>query len=254
MSNEAPVSPEGASNSARTFFTVLVVVIVIGAFFWFALSTRGGSDASTSLTGTATSSPIITVYTTAVANVRSCPSTDCKIVGTYQPNQSFDLTGTQYASDTDISQLPDWVLLNFSDGSSGYISKSVLSDTEIPTTETPSPTQTTVNSNAVTSGSACEEMANKAAQDEEDAAVGFLVTEMQVVQSHTKNGECYYELSYHGTGGSTGDVYETQIDEAPNNSEVAYCGRSIGGTVCYQNSEVISAATFHVIEANLLTN
>ena len=118
--------------------------------------------------------------------------------------------------------------------------------------------QTTTNSDTITAGSSCEEMANKAAQEEEDAAVGFLVTEMQVTQSHVKNGQCYYELSYHTTGGSNGDVYETQINAAPNNTEIAYCGRGVDGTACFGisngNSTAMSAVIFHTIETDLLTS
>jgi hypothetical protein len=70
---------------------------------------------------------ITTLYTNTTANVRSCASTSCKIIGTYELNYSFDLTESPYEGITDISQLPDWMVLDFSDGTVGYIRKTVLS-------------------------------------------------------------------------------------------------------------------------------
>jgi hypothetical protein len=82
------------------------------------------------------SAAITALYTTTDANVRSCPSTNCKVIGTYSKNTNI-LAGSslgQYSGITDISQLPEWVILNYINDwgieTMGYINKSVLSDSE----------------------------------------------------------------------------------------------------------------------------
>ncbi len=122
----------------------LLVIAVLGLGGYVLFSNK--SETSPLAENKTSNTIITTVYTKTTANVRSCASTDCKSIGTYAPNESFDLTGGPYSGMTDMFQLPDWLLLNFSDGTSGYISKTVLSDHQ--TTQN---TQTENNSTVVTS-------------------------------------------------------------------------------------------------------
>ncbi len=105
---------------------VLLVIAVLGLGGYVLFSNK--SETPPTPESKTADTIITTVYTNTTANVRSCASTDCKILGTYELNYGLDLTGGPYAGITDISQLPDWLLLNFPDGTSGYISKTVLSD------------------------------------------------------------------------------------------------------------------------------
>lgn len=123
--------------------TILVLALLgLGGYILFS----NKSETPPTPESTPTNSVITTVYTNTTANVRSCASPDCKILGTYEPNYGLDLTGGPYAGITDISQLPDWLLLNFPDGTSGYISKIVLSDHK--STEAQSNTVTTATTKA----------------------------------------------------------------------------------------------------------
>lgn len=73
----------------------------------------------------ASTTPSIKIYTTSVANVRSCASTSCDSVGHYDLNTEFDLN---YAT---FDAIPEWVQFTWNEHGktvTGYISKSVLSE------------------------------------------------------------------------------------------------------------------------------
>jgi S1-C subfamily serine protease len=77
------------------------------------------------------STTIQTVYTTGIANVRSCASVSCAVVAVEPSNAGFTLKGTKYGNITDISQLPEWVDITLSNGSTIYINRGLLSDHEV---------------------------------------------------------------------------------------------------------------------------
>lgn len=131
---------EGLKNAGPT----IVIVAIIGLLVW------GASSAGKSTTGNSSGAPMTTAYTNTTANVRSCGSSSCSVVGTYPPGTSVDVSAENIS---DIAQLPEWVAFSYgnSDGTTatGYISKSVLSSTKY---TAPSPTPTTVSSKPTTSG------------------------------------------------------------------------------------------------------
>lgn len=69
----------------------------------------------------------------AIANVRECPSTDCKVLVRYFQNSWWDFPSTAHYNT--VNDMPDWVSVGWSDekGNSGdgYINKSNFSDTPI---------------------------------------------------------------------------------------------------------------------------
>ncbi len=74
----------------------------------------------------------------AVANVRECPSTDCKVLVRYFQNSWWDFPLT--SNYRTVNDMPDWVSIRWSDekGNSGdgYINKSNFSDTPIVVNQT----------------------------------------------------------------------------------------------------------------------
>lgn len=68
-----------------------------------------------------------------VANVRECPSTDCKVLVQYHQNNWWDFPLT--SNYRTVNDIPDWVSIEWSDekgnSGNGYINKSNFSDTPI---------------------------------------------------------------------------------------------------------------------------
>lgn len=71
-------------------------------------------------------------YLKSVANVRECAGLDCKIIGQYPQNTSFDLAYDK------VDNFPEWVLISwakpnnpYDSSGSGYINKILFSDTPI---------------------------------------------------------------------------------------------------------------------------
>lgn len=119
----------------------IATVAIAGLLIWGSFSLVGSNNAVSNPPGT----PIATAYTNTTANVRSCGSSNCSVVGTYPPGTSVDIS-TENVSD--VTQLPQWITFSYenSDGTAatGYISKSVLSNTKYtapsPTPTSPKPT------------------------------------------------------------------------------------------------------------------
>jgi S1-C subfamily serine protease len=73
------------------------------------------------------------IYTITTINVHSCPSLDCKVINRFLPNSDLTSSISSFNPKTsDISQLPEWVTLNYTNlegvATTGYVNRSVLSD------------------------------------------------------------------------------------------------------------------------------
>ncbi len=136
------VEKDGLKNTGPITAVLIVVCLLIWGFSPGS-SRSGANNPSATL--------ITTAYTNTTANVRSCGSSSCSIVGTYPPGTSVDVS-TENVSD--IAQLPDWVTFSYenSDGTTaaGYMNKTVLSSVKY---TTPSPTPTTASSKSTIAGS-----------------------------------------------------------------------------------------------------
>src|SRR6185437_7170212 len=130
------------SRVEETDFAPLIVSgIVCILILVYAMYSAGwlSNGTNTSATDNVVASGNTTFYTSSLANVRSCASTDCDVMGQYPAGTKFDLS---YTADT----LPEWVQVSWSasDGSSksGYINKTVLTtqtDTTFLGANTPTP-------------------------------------------------------------------------------------------------------------------
>lgn len=243
-------------NNKITLWAVLAAVVVIGgAFLLVGNNTSQPTDVDTETS-------ITTLYTNTTANVRSCPSSTCEVVGTYQPNEEIPAP----SGISTFAEVPEWVAFSYvaNNGSTetGYINKSVLSESQTtaaasvsaqntyqaPTNQTPK-----VSDNLITNSAPCLAIAQDAARNGEIQGLGDYVV---VKESHFKNSACYYELAYeYDIAG--GRMTSTMIQAAPNNTIVAYCGynHNTGATNCYDNNtNEITLSVFRLIEANLLTN
>jgi len=116
--------------------TSALVIGLLIAFIQPHLSFLSETDIpANTTTQTQTLLPLTTLYTTQTVNVRSCASSDCKVVGTYPPDTSIDITNPANGKITDISQLPQWVVFSYTDSNGtnveGYISNTLLSEHKI---------------------------------------------------------------------------------------------------------------------------
>lgn len=120
------------TTSTALSIMFIAVIIGIGVFF-----SNSSSNNSTTISGSKSSSDYgensstveSTFYTQSVANVRSCPSTDCESLGTYPVNT--DLTFS-YAT---FADLPQWIEFSFPDSDgvnqTGYINKITLGTSKL---------------------------------------------------------------------------------------------------------------------------
>ncbi len=101
------------------------VIIVAGIFFYFVFSSTSANQPVAQPDSVATSS---TFYTQSDnTHVRSCGSLSCSITGTYPANTSFILP---YAT---TDNMPEWIKLDFNDGTSGYVNKITLGQSMVST-------------------------------------------------------------------------------------------------------------------------
>lgn len=130
---------ENEKNYFNNPVVVILLVALVGLSGYFLLGKNSGDINSQDLNTTKT---IAVAYTDTTANVRECGSLTCKVIGTYDLNTSVDVSS--YLTE-DVSQLPEWVSFSYlaPDGLSttGYISKSVLSNSQVSTESTPSVVQ-----------------------------------------------------------------------------------------------------------------
>lgn len=125
------------------FRDIVTIVVVVGLIFGgiFLINALTNNSGGSNQTTTSNKFYVKTVY----ANIRSCSSTGCNILGQYPQNTPFDLS---YSS---VENLPDWIPVTWTDNSgqnvTGYISKSVLSisNTQIASNDTSAQQQTISN-------------------------------------------------------------------------------------------------------------
>jgi hypothetical protein len=128
-------------NLVTLFFAVTASLVLgwLGAAFIgqdtptegdnFSSSIKDTQEVSESATTAVAQTENQTYYTQAASNVRSCGSTSCAVLGTYQPNRVLSLP-----FDT-VQDMPEWVSLQFTDEGgitkNGYISKVLLSESKV---------------------------------------------------------------------------------------------------------------------------
>ncbi|MCX6715637.1 MAG: hypothetical protein NT077_01310 [Candidatus Taylorbacteria bacterium] len=135
-------------NSFNNPVAIIIFIALLGLGGYFLFSKNSSDTTATTTQNSDTQKTITEAYTNTTANVRECGSSTCKVVGTYDPNTSVDVSSYSIGN---VSQLPDWISFSYpsSDGSSatGYINKSVLSDTQVSVESKPAVTQTHTVSN-----------------------------------------------------------------------------------------------------------
>jgi hypothetical protein len=128
------------SNKMPLMEAIAIVIFALLVFGAFVLSNNRSPNTAPDSTGNDQGTAMSVAYTNTTANIRTCAAPTCDVVGTYPPNTSIDISAEDVS---DVAQLPDWISFSYSnaDGSTatGYISKSVLSDTEVPVANTPQP-------------------------------------------------------------------------------------------------------------------
>ena len=137
MDTDGPQIDQGSNPSLRAVVAsgiVVGIIVAVGILLFY----RSDTNSNTNSKGQSA------FYTSSVANIRSCPSTNCQVVSQYTPGTLLAISYNSYNS---YDALPDWVPISYTDANgqnqSGFISKTLI------TTEAPS-SQATVQTDSNT--------------------------------------------------------------------------------------------------------